>query len=293
MLNNKAGQFVVLILLGIIWGSSFILMKKGLIALDSWQVASLRLFFAGIIALPFLLRYRKEIQRKDWLFLGLAGFIGNGFPAFMFTYAQETGLESSLTGALNALTPVFTLLVGLLFFGTQSNTKQITGLGIGLLGALAMVWHKAGNTSGTFSFFPFAMVFLATFFYGININIIKSRIGHIKPLLAGMIPLSILAFPATGMVLWSGVPETVSNATEDTYFSLSAVLLLGVLGTAISLFIFNALVQKTSAIFGSAVNYMLPFVAAFWGAIDGEPFGMFEMGALLFILLGIYLIRGR
>lgn len=293
MLNNKAGQFFVLILLGIIWGSSFILMKKGLLALDSWQVASLRLFFAGLIALPFLIRYRKEIQKKDWYYLALAGFIGNGFPAFMFTYAQQTGLESSLTGALNALTPVFTLLVGLVFFGTKSNPKQLLGLGIGLLGAMSMVLHKAGNSTGDFSLLPFAMVFLATFFYGININIIKSRIGHIKPLLAGMIPLSILAFPATVVVWGSGVPEVVANANDDTYFSLSAVLILGVLGTAISLFVFNALVQKTNALFGSAVNYMLPFVAAFWGALDGEPFGFFEMSALLFILLGIYLIRGR
>jgi drug/metabolite transporter (DMT)-like permease len=293
ILNSKAGQFTVLILLGLIWGSSFILMKKGLVAFNSWQVASMRLFFAGLIAIPFLLKSYKKIERKDWLFIALAGFLGNGFPAFMFTYAQQSGLESSLVGSLNALTPAFTLLVGLLFFETKTGLKQVLGLCVGLVGALFIVFNKTGTSFENFSVFPFFIIFLATLFYGFNINIIKSKIGHISPILAGMLPLSIIAFPATGVVL---ATDTVNVFNQDSLIwsnSLTAVLVLGIVGTALSLFIFNALVQKTSAIFGSAVNYLLPGVAAIWGVLDGEPFGKFEMFSMLFILMGIYLIRSK
>jgi len=292
MLNNKIGQFLVLILLGIIWGSSFILMKKGLLAFNSWQVASMRLFFAGLIAVPFLIRYRNEIQKKDWFFLAIAGIIGNGLPAFMFTYAQETGLESSLIGALNALTPAFTLMVGLLFFSTKTGYKQVAGLIIGLGGAMVMIFHKAGLELEGFSLLPFGMVILATLFYGININIIKSKIGHIKPILAGLIPLSIIAFPGTWLMFAVDTPAVINSNSDIWALPLLAVIVLGVVGTAISLFLFNALVQKTSALFGSAVNYLLPFVAAFWGTLDGEPFGYFEIASLCLIIVGIYLIRG-
>ncbi|MCO6495982.1 MAG: DMT family transporter [Bacteroidetes bacterium] len=293
MLNNKFGQFFILIVLGIVWGSSFILMKKGLIAFNSWQVASMRLFFAGLIAVPFFIRYRKEIEKKDWIWLALAGFIGNGFPAFMFTYAQKAGVESSLAGALNALTPVFTLIVGVSFFNIKSNLKQIIGLFIGLLGAVMMIFNKTGITFQGFSVLPFLIVFLATFFYGINLNIIKSKIGHIKPILAGMIPLSIVAFPATGVVFASGVPDVLQTPGVDWNISLAAVFVLGIVGTALSLFVYNALIQKTNALFGAAVNYMLPFVAAIWGVLDGEAFGKSELFSLCFILGGIYLIRGK
>lgn len=267
-------------------------MKKGLLAFNSWQVASMRLFFAGLIAVPFLIRYRKEIQKKDWIFLAIAGFIGNGFPAFMFTYAQQSGLESSLVGALNALTPAFTLMVGLLFFNTKTGPKQLAGLLIGLGGALIMVFHKTGLALDGFALLPFGIVFLATLFYGVNINIIKSKIGHINPILAGLIPLSIIAFPGTGLMFAFDTPAVLNGPSEVWAMPLLAAIVLGVIGTAFSLFIFNALVQKTSALFGSAVNYLLPFVAAFWGALDGEPFGSFEIMSLCFILVGIYLIRG-
>jgi drug/metabolite transporter (DMT)-like permease len=293
MLNTKFGQFTILIILGFIWGSSFILMKKGLIAFNSFQVASMRLFFAGLIAVPFLVKYRKEIEPKDWIWLIMAGFIGNGFPAFMFTYAQKSGLDSSMAGALNALTPVFTLIVGVLAFNIKSNWKQITGLIIGLAGAVFMIFSKMEIQIKEFSFIPFLLVFLATFFYGINLNIIKSKIGHIKPILAGMLPLSIVAFPATGVLFASDAPNVLQAPSTDLDISLTAIILLGVIGTALSLFVYNALIQKTNALFGAAVNYMLPFVAAMWGVMDGEAFGKTELLSLSFILVGIYLIRGK
>jgi drug/metabolite transporter (DMT)-like permease len=293
MLNSKVGQFVTLLLLGVVWGSSFILMKKGLISFDSWQVASMRLVFAGFIAVPFLIIHFKKIAKKDWKFIALAGFLGNGIPAFMFTYVQQSGLESSLVGGLNALTPIFTLIVGLIFFNVKTTSKQVIGLISGLIGALFIIFHKSNIAVSDFELFPFLLVFVATFFYGININIIKSKLGHIKPVLAGMLPLSIITFPALIMLLASGTHIKLMSLQNSDYLPLLAVVALGVLGTAISLFVFNALVQKTDAIFGSAVNYLLPFVAAFWGLLDGELFGKEEALSLILIIFGIYLIRRR
>lgn len=292
MLHNKLGPFLVLLLLGFIWGSSFILMKKGLMVFDSLQVASLRLFFAGLIAFPYFILYRKSIQRADWKYLAIAGFIGNGFPAFMFSYAIHTGLDSALVGGLNALTPVFTLLVGLFLFGTSATLKQLIGLGIGFAGTLILIFNQQQLHSVEFSLIPFIIVGIATFFYGININIIKAKFAHISPISAGLMPLAMVSLPATAMVFTTGASEGLTlNQPPVHYVSVIAVLILGVVGTAISLFIFNALVKKTDALFASAVNYLLPFVAFFWGVWDGEIITWLDASALLFILLGIYLIR--
>jgi drug/metabolite transporter (DMT)-like permease len=291
MLQHRTGQFLVLLLLGFIWGSSFILMKKGLVVFNSWQVASMRLAFAGLIAVPFLVSNFKKIQKKDWLFLLLAGFIGNGFPAYMFTYAQQT-LESGLVGGLNSLTPLFTLIVGLLFFGIKVTKMQLIGMLTGLAGALIMILQKINLSATEFHLFPILIVFIATLFYGFNINIIKSKIGHVKPVLAGMIPLSLISFPATLVLFATETPQTYVESTHEfANMSLLAVFILGIIGTAISLFIFNALIQKTDALFGSSVNYILPFVAAFWGILDGELFSLLDLVGLLFIITGIYLIR--
>jgi drug/metabolite transporter (DMT)-like permease len=137
------------------------------------------------------------------------------------------------------------------------------------------------------------MVVVATILYGVNINIIKHKIGHIHPLMAGMLPLSVIAFPALIIVFMTGTHETIASGSvvkANINYSLICIAILGMVGTAIALFLFNGLVQKTSALFGSAVNYLLPFVAAFWGLRDGESFGVFQFLSLGLILLGIYLI---
>jgi drug/metabolite transporter (DMT)-like permease len=291
LLNSKLGQYAILGILGLVWGSSFILMRFGLEGFNSWQVGSMRLVFAGLIAVPVLLMNYKKIQRKDWLFLALAGIVGNGFPAYMFTYAQKNGLDSSIAGALNALTPAFTLIFGLMLFKIHVKPKQIWGLAVGLIGALALIMSKIEPDLADFSLWPFFVVILACMFYGININIIKSKIGHISPILAGMVPLAIVSFPATGILFYTETPEIISGPVENWGIPLVSVFILGLAGTAFSLILFNALVQKTNALFGSSVNFLLPFVAAFWGLVFGEAFGFYQFIFMLMILTGIYLIR--
>jgi drug/metabolite transporter (DMT)-like permease len=295
MLQYRIGPFLVLLLLGFIWGSSFILMKKGIVALNTFQLASFRLFFAGLVSLPVLVIHRKKIVAKDWIMLAIAGILGNGIPAYLFAYALQTGLESSIVGGLNATTPLFSFVIGLIFFGILSDKRQIIGLILGFIGSLFIIIYKTGITFEGFSLLPFIAILLACIFYGININILKYKLGHIHPLLTGLIPLALLTFPATIILSFSDVFSLFDGDQHPFLWnSIGAILVLGVIGSSVALYIFNILLQKTDAIFSSSVNYLLPFVAIIWGVLDHEEFKWVEEGgALLCILMGIYLTRKR
>ncbi|MBL7945555.1 MAG: DMT family transporter [Flavobacteriales bacterium] len=165
----------LLIILALIWGSSFILMKRGLFhegrpVLNGWQMASARLLIAWLALIPWALRHIGQLQRH-WLPLLGTGLLGNGIPAFLYAMAQ-TRINSSLSGMLNSLTPLFTLVVGLAVFGTRVRAVQVAGVLVGLAGAIGLVALDA--RTGTFTWSPFAILpIIGTFCYGCSANIVK------------------------------------------------------------------------------------------------------------------------
>ena len=252
---------VVLLLLGFVWGSAFILMKRGLVSFDAMQLASLRLVFAGSVAVFFFVKHVQVPSKKDWQFLALSGTIGNFIPAYLFASAGAQ-MPSSLSGALNALTPIFALIAGVILFAQLFSIKQFIGIMIGLLGALMLILSKSktGFSFETAYIEPCLKVLVAAVLYGINVNIIKSKLNHLSPIVNSMMPLTMIAVPALFIGLFYGAHEVIINKPES-HNALLYILVLGVIGSAGSLIVFNQLVQKTTALFAASVTYLIPVFA--------------------------------
>lgn len=291
MKQRIAWSYAILALLALTWGSSFILMKIGLKVLTPTQVAAFRMTLAGLVFTPWLFKYIRQVKRSDLPWMLAVGIIGNGIPAFLFTNAQLF-LNSSLTGALNALTPLFTLLIGILFLGAKTGRLQIAGVLMGLAGALVLILSKDGGQNGNEQTSYAALVVLATICYGTSVNIIKNRLSHYKPLITAAFPLAfaaLLSFP----ILQFSLDKTPPVAEWWWTSSFFAVLVLAVLGTAVSLIFFNRLIQLTDAVFASSVTYLIPVVAMLWGGMDGEIISLSQIFGMLVILFGIYLANRK
>lgn len=291
MKQRIAWSYAILALLALTWGSSFILMKIGLKVLTPTQVAAFRMTLAGLVFTPWLFKYIRQVKRSDLPWMLAVGIIGNGIPAFLFTNAQLF-LNSSLTGALNALTPLFTLLIGILFLGAKTGRLQIAGVLMGLAGALVLILSKDAGQNGNEQTSYAALVVLATICYGTSVNIIKNRLSHYKPLITAAFPLAfaaLLSFP----ILQFSLDKTPPVAEWWWTSSFFAVLVLAVLGTAVSLIFFNRLIQLTDAVFASSVTYLIPVVAMLWGGMDGEIISLSQIFGMLVILFGIYLANRK
>ena len=274
-----------MILLAFIWGSSFILMKKGLIVFSDLEVAQLRMGVAWISLLPFVWSKLFSIEKKHIIPILIVGLFGNGLPAFLFTKAQ-TELDSSLIGILNALVPLFTFVLAMLLFKTKVKVSQLIGILLGLSGA---VWLIAGGglmlENGNYSWY----VIIATICYAISLNTIKNYLQNMSA-----IEIAGLAFFVVGpfcliALAFSDFSEKMT--IDGAYLALFYVVLLSTAGTSIALVLFNQLVKGTTAIFASSVTYLIPIVAIFWGFVDGEIITLNHFIGIAIILGGIHLIN--
>ena len=274
-----------MILLAFIWGSSFILMKKGLIVFSDLEVAQLRMGVAWISLLPFVWSKLFSIEKKHIIPIIIVGLFGNGLPAFLFTKAQ-TELDSSLIGILNALVPLFTFVLAMLLFKTKVKVSQLIGILLGLSGA---VWLIAGGglmlENGNYSWY----VIIATICYAISLNTIKNYLQNMSA-----IEIAGLAFFVVGpfcliALAFSDFSEKMT--IDGAYLALFYVVLLSTVGTSLALVLFNQLVKGTTAIFASSVTYLIPVVAIFWGFADGEIITLNHFIGIAIILGGIHLIN--
>jgi drug/metabolite transporter (DMT)-like permease len=290
MIWEKRGfQFSILLLLAFVWGSSFILMKIGLKSFSPEQAGALRIVMASLVLLPLSIRNLKNLQKKDLKSLLIAGFIGSFFPAFLFMKA-ETQINSSLAGMLNSLTPVFTLLVGMLFHQTIFRWMQGIGLTLGLVGACGLILAGDGFHLGTVNSYAFYIV-LATCFYAISINQIKAKLSHLNG-----IQVTSLSFLFIGPVALLGLLTTDFTpviADPAWPFHLLALAALGIVGTAMAMLLMNSLIRYSSAVAASSVTYVIPVFAILWGVLDGEKVTLLHLVCMGFILSGVYLISRK
>lgn len=286
-MQSKNSKWIYLIILSLIWGSSFILMKRGLLYFRPDQVAALRMVVAFCVTFPFCLRQFAKIDKSRWKYIAVVGVFGSGLPAILFTTAQ-TRVNSSLAGMLNSLTPVFTLLIGAFFFRTRFSLMQILGVIAGFLGAAALVLINAqGNISSDAEFA--LLIVLATLFYGISVNTIKTHLGGINSFLISGFALMIVAIPY-GIYLFSTDFVNRLATNPDAWLGFSFVATLAIMGTAVSNILYFQLVKIASPLFASAVTYLIPIVALMWGVADGETLNFLHIPAMIVILGGIALI---
>ena len=286
-LESKSWQWLTLFALSIIWGSSFILMKRGLESYSPFQVASFRIFFSFIFLLPLTIRNIKVIRRDNLRSLIIVGLIGFAIPAFLFTKAQ-TNLDSMLAGILNSLVPLFTMIVGVLFYRSRAKRLNILGLFIGLVGALGLMWNgdmqvlKGINTYALF-------VVAATICYGINVNEVKYKLAQLSS-----VQITSMAFLFTGPIAGVFLLFTDLQAafnTPESLMNLGYIAMLSLFSSVIAVLIFNHLIKYTTPLFAASVTYIIPLFAIMWGVFDGEALGILKILWICIILLGVYLVN--
>lgn len=279
-------NWLTLVFLAVVWGTSFILIKKSLVAFSDYQVASLRIAISGLAFIPVIVWQFHKINWKKWDRFLLIGVTGSGIPPFLFSAAQ-TEISSSLAGILNGLTTIFTLIVALLFFKMKWDKKKAIGVFIGLIGASIIILY---NNQVEGQFFYAMLIVIAAILYGFNGNFIKWFFNDENPLHISAVSLGLMGPVALIMVLTSDF-TTVMRTHPDAMMSLGSVTLLALMSTVIASVIFFRLIQKTNAVFSSGVTYLIPFVAVIWGVWDGEQFYPIYFACLVLILLGVYLTR--
>jgi len=291
-MNKKTLSWAILILLSLVWGSSFILMKQGLKAFSSDEVAGLRITIASLCMLPLLIKYYKIDLKKYLKGLLLMGVFGNLIPAFLFTKA-ETQISSSLTGTLNALTPLFTVIIGVLYFKQAISRKQVIGVLVGFVGAVSLVAfaNDTGETSKNVMYC--LLVAIATICYAISVNAIKAFLGDINSLQATAWSFTLIG-PVAAIYLF-GFTDVVAHACNHPY-AMNALLYIGILaimGSAASVILYNVLIKMSGTVFASSCTYLIPIVAICWGIFDNEMINQIQVVAIVVIIAGIWLINPK
>ena len=284
-MNSKQSRWFILILLALIWGSSFILMKKALIDLSPIQVGALRIIFTALTLFTVGFKNISKVNKTQWYYIAITAFLGTFFPAFMFAFAVQK-IDSSIVSILNSLTPLNTLVVGAFFFGFSFLRKQIFGVIIGLVGASILIL-KGAELNPDQNYMYALLIVCASIGYAFNVNILKKHLNDLNALTIVTGNFAIIFVPALVILWWTDFFELAKIQQAQT--SLYYIILLSVFGTAMAKTLFNKLIQMTSPIFSSSVTYLIPFVAIFWGVLDGERlyFDQFLAGTL--IMIGVYM----
>ena len=282
---------ILLCLLAMIWGSSFILMKKGLEVYSAAQVATMRMFFSFLCLLPLTVRYISRVPLKKYGMLTVVGLLGNGIPAILFATAQ-TKLSSSVAGVLNSSTPIFTLIIASIFFKQYFSSQKIVGVVLGFIGALALILLRSNGSIDTNYQYGF-YILIATICYAWSVNLIKNYLHDIPSLAVSSMALLFVG-PVYGWYLFSETDfllrvELEQGAIESLFY----IFILALFGTAISLILFNKLVALTTPVYAASVAYLIPIVALFWGVFSGEQVGIIHLFGMSAILLGVYLANKK
>jgi len=289
--ENKASAILLLIILSLIWGTSFILIKQGLKVFAPDEVGALRVTAAALFLLPAALTRLKELQKDHYGKLLLAGLMGTFIPAFLFSAAQ-TNMDSSVAGILNTLTPIFTLMIGSFIFKQKFKRLAVIGIVLGFIGALILMFARAGGELGSLNIYALLIV-IACGFYGANLNFIKYNITDLKALTITSGAMLMIG-PLAAVYLFGFSDFTHKLQTlPDAWKACGFVVILGIMSTAVATFLFNRLVKISTPIFASSVTYIMPIVAVGWGLADGEGLGVGHFLGMLTITAGVYLANKK
>jgi len=287
-MEQKQLRWVYLIILSLVWGSSFILMKKALQGLTPIQVGALRIVITAVFLLLIGFKSMLKINKRHWYYLMLNGVIGNFIPVFLFAFAIEH-IDSSIASILNGLTPLNTLIFGAMLFGFGFKRNQLIGVLVGLLGTVMLILKGAEiNPSQNYAYA--GLILFATVCYALNVNIIKKYLHDLDALSITVGNFIILLVPAL-LVLWFSDFFTTFEFTETGTSSLIYITILSIFGTGLAKILFNKLIKISTPIFSSSVTYLIPIVAICWGVLDGEKITLYQFVSGLIILLGVYLVN--
>jgi drug/metabolite transporter (DMT)-like permease len=284
-MESKQLKWIYLIVLALVWGSSFILIKKGLIGLSALQVGSLRIIFAAVFLLLIGFKSLPKIPKQKWKYIAMTSMFGTFVPAFLFALAQ-TEIDSSVSSILNSLTPLNTLILGSLVFGVGFQRRQVWGVFIGLVGSLLLVFNGAMNHPDQ-NYYYAILVIIASICYAINVNLIKRFLSDLSPLSITTGNFAVLLLPASLILFFTGFSKVIH--IESVQHAVLFIVILGVVGTGIANILFFKLIQISSPVFATSVTYLIPVVAFFWGLLDNEMLTSVQFVGAFIILIGVYL----
>ena len=291
MIKIPENKWLYLFLLSLIWGSSYILIKRGLVGLSPIELGSARIVISTAFLLVLGFNSLSGLSRYHWKWLIITGFLGTFFPSFFFAFAQ-LHIDSSVAAILNSLTPIFTVLVGITLFATRMLARQYFGVVLGFVGSLGLVWGGAQINPNQ----PIGYVLLiisASMCYAINIHFLKHKLSAVSPMAMTLGNFIAILPPALIMLFFSDFFSFQKLQNPEVITSLGYVATLAFFGTAIAKVMFNRFVKMASTVFVSSVTYTLPIVALFWGTLDGEKISGYQLLSTVVILAGVFLAHKK
>lgn len=290
-MSNRNKKWLYLVILSLVWGSSYILIKKTLIGLTPLQLGSLRIIFTTIILLFIGFSSLKKIPKNKWKWIFLTGYIGSFFPSFLFAFAQ-TEIDSGVAAILNSLTPLATLLIGLGFFKFIIDSKQIVGVIIGLIGSFLLI-YEGSTINPDQNLLLVAFIIAASICYATSVNILKAHLQEVPAISIALGNFLCILPPALIILFSSGFLNINFAESPEVQNSLFYILILAIFGSAFAKVLFNRFIQIASPVFASSVTYTLPIVAIMWGYLDGESINNRQLLATAIILVGVYLANRK
>ncbi len=293
MEKQSSQAYIILLVLSIIWGSSFILMKWGLISFSPEQVGALRIIFSALVFIPIFFKKLKKYSFNEYKILFIYGFFGVGLPPFLYTFAQSH-IESSMAGILNSMVPLWTLVTGVLAFSQKLDFKKVLGVVIGLAGAIILSFARAGENGLELDLSNAwgLLVVVATLCYGISDNLLKAKLQDYDSKDLAAFAFGLMTLPAVGILLTTDM-SAFKFEEDQVLYSMGAIIVLSLVGSAFAQYLFAKLIQMSNPLFASFVTYLIPIIALVWGAFDGEEVGLLHIIGLLIILSAIYFINSK
>ncbi len=287
-MNPEKEKWILLVLLSVIWGSSFILIKKSLEHFNPYEVGALRVLIAGIILLPFALMNIRKFPKKHLKWLILAAVTGNFIPMFLFPIA-ETEVSSSIAGIINSMMPIFVIIVGALLWKFQTTKRQIIGVVISFSGACILAF--SGGEGGQFKLIPILLLLLATLCYAVSTTTVKSKLNDIPAkILSAFVFSFVLIIPSMVALVFAGFFNNLQMNTS-LWEGLGFVSLLSIFGTGLAMMLNYRLLSVSTPLFASTVTLLMPVVAIIWGVLDGEKLTMMQGFGAVVILAGLIFLR--
>ena len=286
----KLNKWFYLVVLSFIWGSSFILIKKGLVGLTAIELGSIRIIISALVLIPFTLNRLKKISFKQWKWIIISAFVGSFFPAFLFAFAEQE-IDSSVASILNSIVPLNTIIIGLVLFGIKSTKRQIIGVLLGFFGAYQLIISGI-NLNPDQNYFYSGLVIICSFLYAFNVNIIKKYLQDLSAVAIATGHFTVILIPSIIVLLISDF-NFERLQSPQTQISLFYVAVLAVFGTTLAKILFNKLINISSPVFSSSVTYSMLIVSIFWGVMDGENFSFNQLFATIIIILGILLTNKK
>ena len=289
-MDSKNQKWIYLSILALVWGSSFILMKKALIGLTPIPLGALRVLIAGVFLLLVGFKSLKEIQSRHYKYIVYTAITGTFIPVFLFAYAVS-GIDSSIASILNSLTPFNTFIVGALAFGFTFKNQQLLGILIGLIGTVILIL-KGADLNPNQNYWLSFLIIIASIGYAFNVNMVKKHLHDISALSIVAGNFLLLIVPAAIVLAFTDFFSTF-EMNQTNINSLGYVTILAIVGTGLAKVLYNKMVHLATPIFASSVTYLIPIVAVFWGMLDGEKLSFTQLIAAVIILFGVYLVNKK